>query len=179
MKDPHIPVKLKARNAVAKRVALVGSVPIAELPRLVEALASAEGELQIRLQFAEHHTALGRVTGTITGNLWLTCQRSMEPFLWPLSAQFDWALVGDEEHEEKLLADTDPVMLEDENLLLRQSLEDEVLLTLPLMAIAPEGSSKRQKPGSKTKAPAISDNIQLDDTRPNPFALLKGQFPKH
>lgn len=183
MKDPHIPVKLKTRNAVAKSIALEGTLAIRELPRLAGALASDEGVLSVALRFGEHPVALGRVTGVIRGALWLVCQRSLEPFQWPLEATFDWLLVGDEAHEEQLLADADPVLLDEENLLLWERLEDEVLLSLPLMPIAPDDATgslpKTQKPGSKTKAPAISDNVQLDDTRPNPFAALKGQFPRH
>lgn len=179
MKDPHIPVKLKARNAIAKGIALEGSVLLSELPRLAEALASSEGTLKVSLHFGEHPAALGRVHGDISGELWLTCQRSLEPFQWPLAVHFDWALVGDEEHEEALLADADPVLLDEENLLLHQSIEDEVLLCLPLMPIAPEKlPGQLTKAKSETKASSIVHNAELDDTRPNPFALLKGQFPK-
>lgn len=178
MKEPTVPVKLKAHQAVARAVLIEGALPLAHLPRLAAALAQAEGSLQVSLQFGEHRAALGQVRGTLKGLLWLTCQRSLESFQWPLEATVDWALVGDEAHEEALLADADPVLLDDENLLLHQSIEDEVLLCLPLMPLAPEGSLATKKAKGKTKPLSISDNAGLDDTRPNPFAALKGQFPR-
>ena len=197
MKDPapsekradKLPARFKAAEAVARRQQLVGVLPIAMLPRLAEALSAPADLLAVSAEFGTHPRSVGRARGRITGLLPLTCQRSLQVFAWPLDITFDWIMVRDEAEEERLLAEADPVMLEDEQLNLHEAIEDEVLLALPLIPLAPEApmpataeaagsGAKGKKSQGKTKAPAISDNYQLDDSRPNPFLALKGQLRK-
>ena len=189
MKDRPIPVKLKAHEAVANRQRLEATLLISALSRLSAALAGPAEALKVIVQFDAHPKTVGRVSGSIQGQLPLLCQRSLEVFLWPLETHFEWIMVRNEAEEERVLADADPVMLEEEQLLLRDAIEDEVLLAIPLIPIAPDApmptvpevasaASKSKKPQGKTKAPQISDNFQLDDSRPNPFLALKGQLRK-
>lgn len=197
MKDPaqsekradKLPARFKAAEAVARRQQIDGVLPIAMLPRLAEALSAPADLLTVTAQFSTHPRSVGRAGGRITGLLPLTCQRSLQVFQWPLDITFDWIMVRDEAEEERLLADADPVMLEDEQLKLHEAIEDEVLLAIPLIPLAPDApmptvpetasaTAKTKKQGSKTKAPQIGDNFQLDDSRPNPFLALKGKFNK-
>lgn len=189
MKDRQIPVKLKAHEAVANRQKLEATLPVTALSRLSAAIAGPAEALKVIVQFDPHPKTVGRVSGSIQGQLPLICQRSLEVFLWPLETRFEWIMVRDETEEERLLADADPVMLEEEQLLLRDAIEDEVLLAIPLIPIAPDApmptvpeaasaAPKSKKPQGKTKAPQIGDNFQLDDSRPNPFLALKGKFTK-
>lgn len=188
-RNDRLPARFKAAEAVARRQQLTGVLAIAMLPRLVEALSAPAGQLTISAEFGTHPRSVGRAKGRITGMLPLTCQRSLQVFEWPLDIGFDWIMVRDEAEEERLLADADPVMLEDEQLKLHEAIEDEVLLALPLIPLAPDApmpdvpepakaQAKAKKLPGKTKAPAISDNYQLDDSRPNPFLALKGQLRK-
>ena len=197
MKDPaptekradKLPARFKAAEAVARRQLLTGVLPVALLPRLAEALSGPAELLTISAEFQTHPRSVGRAKGRITGLLPLTCQRSLQVFDWPLDVSFDWIMVRDEAEEERLLADADPVMLDDEQLLLHEAIEDEVLLALPLIPLAPDApmpsvpeasgaASKGKKPQGKTKALRISDNPGLDDSRPNPFLALRGKFSK-
>ncbi len=198
MKDPadpekradRLPARFKAAEAVARRQQLAGVLHIAMLPRLAEALAAPAELLTVEMQFLTHPRSVGRASGRISGSLPLTCQRSLQVFPWPLDVNFNWVMVRDEAEEERLLADADPVMLEDEQLNLHEAIEDEVLLALPLIPLAPDAAlpafsegdaagAKAKKRVGKTKAPRISDNSGLDDSRPNPFLTLKGQFPRN
>jgi len=111
--------------------------------------------------------------------------REIPAFFNQVTGQFDQA-----QYEQALSAqNVTPVMLEDEQLKLHEAIEDEVLLALPLIPLAPDttmpavpgapaAQSKSKKPQGKTKAPRISDNSGLDDSRPNPFLALKGQLRK-
>lgn len=176
-----IPQQLKAADAVARQLSLSGTLPVAELPRLSAALAARTGALTVTLAFEPHALSRGRVRGNLAGELMLTCQRSLEPFAWSLATSFDWLLVRDEAEEERLLQEADPVLLEGDMLKLRDAIEDEALLALPLVPLSPvseaaSSPSKSKKPGGKTKPGAMGDNIQLDDSRPNPFAALKGKL---
>jgi uncharacterized protein len=192
---PTVPVHFRAADAVGREQHFEGVLPVALLPRLHEALSGPAEALAVQLQFAAHPRSSGRVRGRIQGALPLTCQRSLAVFAWPLDITFDWILVRDEQEEERLLQEADPVLLDDGELRLREAIEDEVLLALPLIPLAPDavvpkaplaktpdaqsGKKRSGTSAGKTKAPKISDNVELDDSRPNPFAALKGQFTKN
>lgn len=170
-------------EAVAGRQALAGTRPVAELPRLVSALAGPEGQLSAQLQFAPSVVSRGVVTGAVQGTLLLTCQRCLKTFPWALQAAFGWQLVLSEAEEERVMeADQgDPVLLQDGWLLLPEALEDEALLALPLAPVCAEPACQGRfaPPPSPVDAEAseISHNAGLDDSKPNPFAALKGRFP--
>lgn len=183
-RTPTVPKHFRASEAVAREQQFEGQLPVSLLPRLSEALSAPAEALTVRLQFSAHPKITGRVRGRIEGRLPLTCQRSLAVFSWPLAIDFDWLLVRDEAEEGRVLHEADPVMLEEDGeLQLRDAIEDEVLLALPLMPIAPGATlpggslgAADTPPGGKTKASKISHNVELDDSRPNPFAALKGQF---
>ena len=175
-----LPARFKAAEAVARRQTLRGSLPVSQLPRLTEALSGKADALQVELSFDTYPRSVGRVHG-----------RTLEVFNWPLDTPFEWVMVRSEEEEERLLADADPLMLDEEQLKLHEAIEDEVLLALPLVPLAPDSTppgpaavADPSKSGSKskiskTKPGVVSHNVELDDSRPNPFAALKGQFDKN
>lgn len=187
----RLPARFKAAEAVARRQTLRGSLPVSQLPRLTEALSGKADALQVEISFDTYPRSVGRVHGRIRGLLPLTCQRTLEVFNWPLDTPFEWVMVRSEEEEERLLADADPLMLDEEQLKLHEAIEDEVLLALPLVPLAPDSTppgpaavANPPKSGgkskiSKTKPGVVSHNVELDDSRPNPFAALKGQFDKN
>lgn len=194
-KADKLPARFKAAEAVARRQTLRGSLPVSQLSRLGEALSGSAGALQVELSFDRYPRAVGRVHGRIRGLLPLTCQRTLEVFFWPLDAAFEWVMVRSEAEEERLLADADPLILEDDQLKLHEAIEDEVLLALPLVPLSPdsrppssadapataadEGKALGKSRAGKTKPGRVSHNVELDDSRPNPFAALKGKFNKN
>jgi len=175
MRDAGIPLRLDVAEAVARELAVQGDLPLAELPRLSAALVSSEGSLRVGLRFSADAQALGRLQGELSGELRLLCQRCLQPMRWALQARFDLCLVGSEAEEERLLESCEPVLAEGGQLVLRETLEDEALLALP---IAPRCANPdcAARPG-ETSRPEVGDNVRPGDTRPNPFLALKGKFP--
>ncbi|WP_158608537.1 YceD family protein [Stagnimonas aquatica] len=175
MRDAGIPLKLDVAEAVARELALQASLPLAELPRLAAALVDADGQLRVALRFVADVQALGRLQGELGGEFRLLCQRCLRPMSWTLDARFDLCLVGSEAEEERLLESCEPVLAEGGQLVLRETLEDEALLALP---IAPRCANTdcAARPG-ETSRPEVGDNDRPGDTRPNPFLALKGKFP--
>lgn len=166
-----IPARIRVSTAVSQGSHYVGELPFRALPRLKELLAAPEGALQVRLQAGEinGHAAL---TGQVAGALPLPCKRCGARFEWPLQADIDWRLVRSEDEERALLAECEPLRVEDDELALRDAIEDEILLTLPML------------PRCETCENAVSALPEaapepVQDTEPraeNPFAALKKQF---
>jgi uncharacterized protein len=127
-----IPQRVKASQAVARHEAFAGSLPLAKLPRLAATLADPAGELQVELQATRDGEGQDWLHGEIRGHLPLTCQRGLHAFDWNCDVALSLALVGSESEEQKLLKDSESYLVEDDELPLRDLIEDEVLLALPM-----------------------------------------------
>ena len=128
-----IPLRVKASQAVSRREAFTGSVPLARLPRLAATLAETAGELHVELQATRDDEGQDWLHGEIRGRLPLTCQRGLHAFPWDCDVALSLALVGSESEEQKLLKDAESYLVRDDELPLRDLVEDEVLLALPMM----------------------------------------------
>ena len=136
MKRPHaggIPKHVSAAKAVATRQRFEGSLPLAQLPRLAVQLADTDGALEVALEGGKDGAGLAWLTGTIQGDLNLTCQRGLHPFAWPCRLETRLRLVASEAEEERAMEEAEACLVEDDVLPLRDVVEDEVLLALPMM----------------------------------------------
>ena len=136
MKRPHaagIPKHVVASKAVATRQRYVGVLPLAQLPRVAAQLADKAGELQVELEAGKDAAGRASLRGTIRGELSLTCQRGLHPFPWACQVESNLQLVGSEADEEKVMTEAEAYLVVDDQLPLRDLVEDEVLLALPMM----------------------------------------------
>jgi uncharacterized protein len=127
-----IPLRVKASQAASRHEAFAGSVPLAKLPRLAASLVENSGTLQVELQATRDGEGQDWLHGEIRGRLPLTCQRGLHAFEWDCDVALSLALVESEAEEEQLLKDTESYRVEDDELPLRDLVEDEVLLALPM-----------------------------------------------
>lgn len=128
-----IPLRVKASQAVSRHEAFTGSVPLARLPRLAATLAEPSGELHVELQATRDDEGQDWLHGEIRGRLPLTCQRGLHAFDWSCDVALSLCLVETEAEEQKLLKDCESYLVQDDQLPLRDLVEDEVLLALPMM----------------------------------------------
>jgi uncharacterized protein len=128
-----IPLRVKASQVALRHEAFTGSVPLAKLPRLAASLAEPAGALQVELQATRDGEGQGWLHVEIRGKVPLTCQRGLHPFEWDCDVALSLALVESESEEEKLLKDTEAYVVEDDELPLRDLIEEEVLLALPIV----------------------------------------------
>ena len=135
MKRPagSIPQYATASRAVAGRQRFQGSVPLVQLTRLSPQLADRSGALDVDLEAGKDETGHPSLRGTIRGELTLMCQRGLHPFAWRCDLAPVLALVESETEEKKVLASGEPYLVENDRLPLRDLVEDEVLLALPMM----------------------------------------------
>lgn len=142
---------------------LSGNVPIAALGRLSQVSNKADGSLQLHMSFSKADSGLAIMQGNISGKLILVCQRCMEPMGYDvnLKSRFYFSRPG-LRHDG--IDDADVIVVEDE-LDLYALIEDEVLLSLPMitMHIAEECPA--------TDLMAAKDETKLQ--KQNPFAVLK------
>lgn len=148
--------------------------------RFVEARESLSGVLQPEhyKRFAEMATLLAggqvsisgfrdpygprKVVGEIRCGVEMTCQRCLQPVRFDLAGPIAWGLVFSEAEMQNLDKALDPILVEDGEFLLRQAIEDELVLLLPIMPMhdtCDSGWTPDPEPGDASE-------------RESPFAVL-------
>lgn len=169
------PLRLDVAAFAAEGAELAGDWPAADFPRLTET-AHAEGAAEPGE--AIHWRGRGELRAPVGGHpqpwlhieaettVWLQCQRCLQPVRESLAVQRDFRFVRNEAEAEAEDADSDEdVLALTRSLNLRDLLEDELLLALPLVPrheVCPEPLPQAE--------PASQEAEEV--ARPNPFAKL-------
>lgn len=98
------------------------------------------------------------VSGELQCEASMTCQRCLQPVTVTLKGSIHWGLVFSEGEMQGLDQDLDPILIEEGQLFLRQAIEDEMVLLLPIMPMhdsCDNGWTPDPEPGdvSESKSP--------------------------
>lgn len=176
MKRPHDALRLDVSAFIAEQAQLAGSWPGASLDRLGD-LQTPPQDTALQLVEWQAHGVRVPVTGgeaelwlhlRASTAVWLTCQRCLQPFPVPLEIDRRLRFVRGEAQAEALDAEIeDDVLALSKSLDLRELLEDELLLALPI--VPRHGVCPQPLPVPLGEAPAPDD----EPVRENPFAALQ------
>lgn len=155
---------------VAGRRSFEGVLPVAELPRLVEALADDRGDVTYRLDFEQDELGGPQLHVVLSAGLTLECQRTLESFVYPTRVDTRLGLLADEQDADALPGECEPLLLEGGALSPRRVIEDELLLALPLVPVKP-GSEIMQ--GEWTTPGDPPQDAERDEPTTRPFADLR------
>lgn len=145
-----------------------GIYPISKLTRLGEVLLSKEGNVSAKLEFT-HSVGIASLRGRVSAKLLLECQRCLNPLEIEVSGNFKFALVNSEDEFEFIPEEFEPYLLEGEEQSLIELIEDELLLSLPMVAIHEDDCSEYMaKQNSEIRAA-----IEAEKQAKNPFAVLQ------
>lgn len=165
-----LPASVDAERMVAGRRSFEGVLPVAELPRLVEALARDAGEVAYNLDFEQGQLGGPELHVRLAARLTLECQRTLQPFELPVEVDTRLGLLTNEDEAAALPGECEPLMLENGTLQPRRVIEDELLLALPLVPVKP-GSEVWQDEWNTSGQP--SQDAQRDEAVTHPFADLR------
>ncbi|ULU27922.1 YceD family protein [Dyella terrae] len=158
---------------VSARRSFQGELPVAAMKRLGGALAVMEGMAQYELDFGRDEFGTAYLDVRVQVPLTLTCQRSLEPFVLPVTVNSRLGLIRSEREEAALPPDVEPLLVADDAKLgLLDVIEDELLLALPLIPINPDSTLPEEVVGPE---PEESSSEGRPD---NPFAVLR-ELKKH
>ncbi len=114
-------------------------LPLAAMPRLGGLLASAEGSLVAAVEFGREADLVSYVRVLVEGRLPLTCQRSGLVFDFPFVIDSRLGLIRQEAEEAALPPGYEPLLVQGDSIRPTDVVEDELILALPLVPIAPGG----------------------------------------
>lgn len=156
------PVALATRGAKGSR-----RYKLHNMGRLMEHLAGDDAEVEASFVF-EMRGRLPMVSGKVTGELPLECQRCMQVYKLPVDHEFRLGVISSEAEEEILPDGVEPLLPAENRIRLADLVEDELILLVPIVPSHEEGQCE------VTYSPKESEE-DAQEARENPFAVLKKQ----
>jgi uncharacterized protein len=144
-----------------------GSLSILGMQRLAESLRDTDvPDLQVSLYAGRDAGGVSCLQGQIEGVLHLTCQRCLERIEFPVKTEIRLALVHSAAEAERLAEGYEPLLVENERLVVRDVIEDELLLVLPSFALH-DATEHCSLPEYRNETVSV-----VEEEKPNPFAAL-------
>ncbi len=165
---PHsLPEVVDAWRMVARGERLSGTYLVSAMPRLVDSLESDRGSVDVTFRFDRTRLRTPCLEIEIRGTVVLECRRTQQPFEYELDLQSLLALVRDENEAESVEGELEPCVVSEQGLRLRDVVEDEMILALPIMPLSPAAMNDDEPlPYGVEETPEAVREV-------SPFAVLK------
>jgi uncharacterized protein len=161
----NLPETVDAVRMLSGRRCFDGRLPVTAFPRFAEALERGEGDVSYALEFGRDALGVDFLEIHASSTIWLTCQRSLEPYQHPLEVLQRLGLIRRETDEAGLPEGYEALLLpEYRQLQLRELIEDELILALPLVPARPDVVLPAQY--------VAGAEPLIEESKPNPFAAL-------
>jgi uncharacterized protein len=112
---------------------LDGELELASLPRLAGLLHSTAGSVRASLHFRQRGVGPLAVTLAVDTTVELVCQRCLEPFAQPIAQRHELLLVEPDASGASIPDGHEPVELDNGRLLPARLIEDELIVSIPLV----------------------------------------------
>ncbi|GLR69903.1 23S rRNA accumulation protein YceD [Agaribacter marinus] len=168
MSNVKLPKTLDPVKSAQKRASYNGIYESSLMLRLNEAVDSILTDVAVEVEFAKDAQSLTYIQGTSRVETSLICQRCNGTYPLEISTEFCFSPVQGTEQADSLPDVYEPIEVNDHGEIdLLQLVEDELILSLPIVALHAEEDCK-------TKADDMQfGEIETDVERENPFAVLK------
>ncbi|ANB18296.1 Putative metal-binding protein [Dokdonella koreensis DS-123] len=159
-----LPESVDAWRMVQGQRAFQGRLPLSGLQRLSGSLADTVGDVVYDLEFGRDAFGIAFLRLHVDAGLPLICQRTLERFVQPVTIDQRLGLIGKEQDEAGLPEGYEPLLIADGQLAPADVIEDELILTLPVVPVSP-GAPLEFTTG-------IEEPAEAEEARENPFAVL-------
>ncbi len=171
MADTLIPDHVDARKIFGREATIHGSIPVQRLERLSQSLSNSEGSAHAELSFTTDEARRRIITGTVKATVNAVCQRCLDAVRIDLEDAVRLALVETEEQIERLPRDLDPWLSEEALISLPDIIEEQLILSMPLVSYHPEGECTGE--AADINLQQLNAPQQEDSPAEGPFAMLK------
>lgn len=168
MSGGRLPIQIDPLRLARAGARLAGRLPLDNMSRLAAVLAAAPAEAEVELAFDMDAEGRACVQLKLRAEVQLQCQRCLGAMPYAVTTERLLACVGSDAEAERLPEPYEPLLFTGEPLFLRDVVEDELLLSLPIVPrhddVHCAGSGMEEHGEDDTAEP-----------RPqNPFAVLAG-----
>jgi len=169
MSDHSLPKTVDPLKYADQNKVLEGVIEVKQLPRLVEMLAGEQGIITAKLEFDRDEQNLRVLRGQLNTEVEMTCERCLQSVGKSIESEFTLGIVLTDEDAKNLPRRYEPLLVEPETLVLRDVIEEELILSLPMFAYHEHCSSDYEQ---SEKGPAEETDSEQAETKPNPFSVL-------
>jgi uncharacterized protein len=134
MAKGQLPKEIEPLRLADKGVVLQGSLSFQKMPRLLEVVVNAIGEIYITLHFLKDEQGIRSICGKLQTTLTLACQRCLQPVTYPMDLVVRIRPVASESAIGNMPNDYDPLLVTSKPMRLAEVIEEEILLNLPIVA---------------------------------------------
>jgi len=164
MLDAPLPRVIEPLKLIEQRVDLEGTIALSDCERLREVLLDLEGDIRVSLRFGKDEEGQRVISGSLTTAVTMECQRCLQPVKLAVQGAIKLAVARHEDAVKALPGYYDPLLLETPEIELLPLIEQELMLSLPIVATHPEDEC------------SVSSSYQakedIEQSKPNPFAVL-------
>lgn len=167
MSDERLPLHIDPLRLARAGAQLRGHMPVAGMERFAPLLAEVQGEAEVALDFGVDVERRAFVRLQLRAEVALVCQRCLGSVRHTMEVERLLGMVSSEAQAEKLPDSYEPLYVTEEPLFLREVIEDELILSLPIVPRHAAGEC----------APVVTEVGTDNETgvaRENPFAVLVG-----
>ena len=164
MSKAPLPISIDLRRAAEQGRILDGTIKLDKLERLSSYLVDSEGVAEASLTLGVDQERIRYLQGRAQATVKMQCQRCLEPVTLELEAEMNLGIVADDEAAKQLPRYYDPFIINEPKQDLHQLVEEELILTLPLIA-------QHQDCSVKTEYGEIAERSD-DNEKANPFNVL-------
>ena len=166
------PVFIQPRKLANKNGELRYTWKVEDFKRLDGLLFSNEGEIKVHLTGRVDNRHRSLVEAHITANIQLECQTSFEAIDYQVDTTVLYCSIIKEEQIETLDDDYEPLLVDDGLVDIRQVIQDELILSLPLAVNkANEELGIKMSYGELPEVDGLSEDAE---EKKNPFSALEG-----
>lgn len=165
MSEKFIPEHIDPFRYAEQSLGLDGMVKIADMQRLSANVIAGDNTVSVKLKFGVDEQGINFLTGHIKTLLTLQCQRCMEPFIYEIISDFALGIVNTLDEANALPERYEPALAKEGNLALRELIEDEIILNLPIIP-------RHEPEECKVKLP-LADSGWEQSKGESPFHVLK------
>ena len=171
MADSPVPAYVDTRKVFLQEAAIKGMMPLERLPRFREILATETANVWIELSFSTNESKQRLITGKLSAQVDVTCQRCLEPIAIELADEIKLALLASEEFLSRLDPTLEPWICADTKLELAGLVEEQLMLCMPIVNYHPGNDCL-----DKLDYAISGDDPQGEgqtEQRESPFSILK------
>lgn len=162
----RLPKLLDPRKFAQKGIELKGCVPLREMPRVAELTLNQDEDVDVELHFSIDDQRFKLITGTVSAELQLPCQRCLEPTPVNLESKVNLAVAWDEDEAKNFPKRLDPLIHGEGQTDIYAVIEDEILLNLPMVAYHDHDCIGKTSFGDEE----VSSDLESEK---NPFQILE------
>lgn len=177
MSKQKLPRVLPLRKSATAGVEISGYIAGEDLSRVGEAVESARQDFAVKMRLGYNDSRKMVVDIKVTGVLNMECQRCLDPVEINIATDSTLLVVAHDEEAKAAIKESEPLVIDDDQLDVYGLIEDEILLSLPII---PMHQSEKASIADATNMDSMNSEAVLPNTetatvraqRDNPFDVL-------